>query len=288
MGSDILYSAAHDDLFDPSKREGFFPSGRPTKDAALCAEMARLAYCRMEPDFPFDQARIEKILNPIGFPSCQFFEEQGTPRGEGSHGFLAQDPAQKLAVAAFRGTDATDFEDLALDADFIPTSWSKGGNVHEGFAKALAKLPGLQTAVDSLKGFRKLFTGHSLGAAMATLLASLNPPDALYTFGSPRVGDTGFIRSLQGIQGRRYVDCCDIVARVPLEVMNFTHLGKPHYIDRNRKVTFDPDDATVRNDQLLAEIDYVKKYLRFGNVPIRNLADHAPINYIWPVTADGT
>jgi hypothetical protein len=288
MGSDILYSAAHDDLFDPGKREGFFPFGRPNNDATLCAEMARLAYCREEPDFPFDRDRIAKILDRIEFASCQFFEEPGTPRGQGSHGFLAKDPAQKLAVVAFRGTDATDFSDLAFDADFIPKSWPKGGNVHEGFAKALAKLPGLQPVMDSLAGFRKLFTGHSLGAAMATLFASLHPPEALYTFGSPRVGDTDFIRSLQGIQGRRYVDCCDIVPRVPLELMNFAHLGKPHYIDRNRKVTFDPDDGTMRNDQLLAEIDYVRKYLRFGNVPIRNLADHAPINYIWPVTADGT
>ena len=288
MGSDILYSAAHDDLFDPGKREGFFPSGRPNNDTTLCAEMTRVAYCREEPDFPFDQDRIEKILDRIGFASCQFFEEPGTPRGAGSHAFLAQDPAQKLALVAFRGTDASDFEDLAFDADFIPKPWKMGGNVHEGFAKALAKLPTLPPKVASLAGFRKLFTGHSLGAAMATLLASLNPPEALYTFGSPRVGDTGFIRSLQGIQGRRYVDCCDIVPRVPLEVMNFAHLGKPHYIDRNRKVTFDPDDATMRNDQLLAEIDYVKKYIRFGNVPIRNLADHAPINYIWPVTADGS
>jgi len=51
------YSAAQDDLYNPGRRDEFFLSGRPTSDAVLCVEMARLAYCRVEPDFGFDRNR---------------------------------------------------------------------------------------------------------------------------------------------------------------------------------------------------------------------------------------
>ena len=46
MSSSIPYSAEPDDLFYPCKRGEFFPAGRPELEAALCAEMARLAYCK--------------------------------------------------------------------------------------------------------------------------------------------------------------------------------------------------------------------------------------------------
>jgi hypothetical protein len=34
-------------------------------------------------------------------------------------------------------------------------------------------------------------------------------------------------------------------------------------------------------------VQYFFKYAwRFGNVGVRELADHTPLNYVWPVTAD--
>jgi hypothetical protein len=87
MSPRIAYSAAQDDLFNPGRRDGFF-SPAPQSEAALSAEMARLAYCRKEPDFGLDQERIQKILKIIGF-ECQFFESQNRPQGKGSHCFLA-------------------------------------------------------------------------------------------------------------------------------------------------------------------------------------------------------
>ena len=108
MSPKTAYSAAQDDLFNPGRRNEFF-SPAPRSDAALCVEMARLAYCRKEPDFGFDQDRIEKVLRPIGFARPQFFESHENPEGTGMHCFLAlRDDAEKnrkLAIVAFRGTD---------------------------------------------------------------------------------------------------------------------------------------------------------------------------------------
>jgi hypothetical protein len=73
MSPNIPYTAAQEDLFNPGRREEFF-SPKPRSDAALCAEMARLAYCRKEPDFGFDRERIEKLLAGIEFRPHKFVE----------------------------------------------------------------------------------------------------------------------------------------------------------------------------------------------------------------------
>src|SRR5215475_1766357 len=216
--SAIPYSPKKVDLFYPVRGGDFFPHGLPDTEASLCAEMARLAYSRVEPYFQFDQRQIRAVLEPLGF-ACQFFESTGMPEGRGTHALLAlhEDPEsnKKLAVVAFRGTDAADPTDLADDAELLLTNWSQGGRVHSGFAQALTHvLPALTTVLDKVEG-RLLFTGHSLGAAMATLLASIKRPDFLYTFGSPRVGDAEFVSTLRGTSNRRFVDCCDIVTLIP-------------------------------------------------------------------------
>ena len=75
---DIPYSAERDDLYYPAKRAVFFPNGRPQSDAALCVEMALLAYCRQNTCFAFDQPRIRKILASIQFTDCELRGLEGT------------------------------------------------------------------------------------------------------------------------------------------------------------------------------------------------------------------
>ena len=250
--------------------------------------MARLSYFRSETDFAFDQNRIRKVLGRIQFTGCKFFDSAGRPKHRGSHALLALDDSTKLAVLAFRGTDADDPTDIGDDLNALPESWSAGGKVHTGFAGALMEVwPAAEKELQALHDYTLLFTGHSLGAAMATLAASLHTPNSLYTFGSPRVGDEAFAAALAGVDNHRYVDCCDLVARVPpAGVFGYTHLGRPYYIDRHREIQRDPDEALIREDQLEAEIKYIEEYSwRVGDVAVRALADHSPVNYVWPVTA---
>jgi len=284
------YSAAEEDLFDPGKRDGFFAVVPPKSEAALCADMARLAYCRLEPEFGCDVDRIRAILNNrVGFQTCNFFESQGTPQGKGIHCFLAlRDSAEgKVAVVAFRGTDVKDPTNICFDADFEFCDWKPGGRVHQGFAEGLNEvLSRLDPEIRKLGDYRLLYTGHSLGAALATLMASLRPPAVLYTFGSPRVGDQAFADTMRDVEHYRHQDCCDLVTRVPLESMHYVHVGTLRYIDRNRRILENPGEAAILGDHGLAETEYAAQYaFKAGNIRMRDLADHSPINYVWPVTA---
>src|SRR5204863_9992458 len=100
MNASVAYSPKKDDLFFPCKNAQFFSAGAPTSDAALCVELARLAYCRSDANVAFDQVRIRTELERIGFTATGFFESQGTPQGRGTHCFLAMSQDQELAVAA--------------------------------------------------------------------------------------------------------------------------------------------------------------------------------------------
>jgi hypothetical protein len=280
MITDIAYSANRDDLYSPCKNAQFFAAGPPRSDAALCVELARLVYCRNASTFAFDRERIGAVLNSVGFTHCEFFEAGGT------HCFLAKRP-KELAVLAIRGTDADDPTDLGNDADIVLTPWERGGRVHHGFATALNMVrPDVENALRCIED-RVLFTGHSLGAAMVTLLASARKPDFLYTFGSPKVGDSDFVDTLNAVPNCRYVDCCDLVARMPPDILGYAHLRNADYIYADRHVTFNPDAEVVEADQAHAREKYLVEYAwRHGNIVLRDLADHAPINYVLPVSAD--
>jgi hypothetical protein len=295
MSQGVPYSASQQDLYYPAKFLDSFPTQRPKTDQELCAWMCWLAYCDRFPNFAFDRDKIRQKLAPLGFQPLQpqgFFESQGHDRNGGTHCFVAvhDDPApeNKLAVVAFRGTDKDDPTDLLDDVEAQLVDWNGKGQVFDGFKDALAEVEpkfGLVQALQPID-YKLLFTGHSLGAALATLLASVRTPSALYTIGCPRVGDHDFVASLSDVNSFRYVDCCDIVTQLPPALLGYAHLGDPYYIDRNRNVSENPSDDFISADRLRARADYLLQYAwKSGNVSVRDLADHAPINYVTAIAA---
>ncbi|KAI3830611.1 hypothetical protein MKX03_016443 [Papaver bracteatum] len=173
-----------------------------------------------------------------------------------------------LIVVAFRGTEPFNMKDWSTDVDLSWFSMGKMGRVHLGFMKAL----GLQNDKDYIKGWPKTYTGdkvlayytirdqlnklleqnkgariiitgHSLGAALATLFPSilvLHQEDTIlksiygvYTFGQPRVGDKDFgvimKENLNGTFKRyhRIVYRFDVVPRIPFDdrISQFAHFG---------------------------------------------------------------
>lgn len=290
MSQGAPYSARQQDLYYPTKNLDLLPKQRPKSDAELCAWMAWLAYCDQFPDFAFDRGKITQALEPLGFKPVGFFESERRERNGGTHCFVAlHDDAVKenrLAVVTFRGTDKDDPRDLLDDVEVELVGWKGKGKVFEGFAKALAEVEKTLLPVVQAIDCRVLFTGHSLGAALATLLAGVRAPSALYTIGSPRVGDHDFLASLGGLKSFRYVDCCDVVTTLPPPLLGYEHLGDPLYIDSNRKIIPNPGDDFISSDTSRAAIVYFLQYgWKRGNVWFRKLADHAPINYVTAIAA---
>jgi pimeloyl-ACP methyl ester carboxylesterase len=153
----------------------------------------------------------------------------------GTDGFIATSVGAGLTVLAFRGTEASKPEDVLADGLTTSVPWDpqdpSRGNVHEGFARAYGRVrEGVRQVLAAHPG-RVLIAGYSLGAGLATLAASdhagRNP--ALITFGSPRVGDEAFkaTLTLAGVTTIHwFVDCCDLVTRIPPERFDEPHVEK--------------------------------------------------------------
>lgn len=271
------YDATRESLYHPGNANNFFQLGTIKDDAALCAEMSRLAYVK-------EESRLVEYLKRAGFQKDKIigYADNGTQL------FIASRPDDNLTVVAFRGTEPDDPSDIFTDAKFLLTPWTDEagrplGQVHKGFADALLKDGLLQQIVTCLNSMepptRVLLTGHSLGAALATISASWITAAHLYTFGSPLVGDATFAQAVKDIKHFRYVDCCDLVTRVP-PGFGYVHVGSRHYLDRDGQLLSSPSDAVIAADCLAAEFWYLQKALLPGNVLSRDFADHTPINYV--------
>jgi predicted lipase len=135
--------------------------------------------------------------------------------------------------------------------------------VHPGFAEALQSV--WQTLQKQLATFGTKpiwLTGHSLGGAIATLLAYQLPTRvaALYTFGSPCVGTTAFAQTFKskGLQEKafRYLHGDDAVAKAfELLKMDYQHVGQLFSLAARKhglleQVLSDVVDTTVGLNQL--------------------------------------
>jgi hypothetical protein len=259
------YDASMADLTTPCKPP-FFNGWQPAKPDALCAELARLAYCEGD--------AVKNALAPVGF---SLVAEISEPSGTGTYGILVRN--DRTAVLAFRGTQPDDMSDIMDDANILPMSWETGGKVHSGFANALLRVRDQVARLLGAETLPVIMTGHSLGAAVATLAASLFHPKLLVTFGSPHVGDTEFCQGLtSAVSINRYVDCCDIVCQLPPD---FLPIGQLHYIDFKGEILLEPTNEAIVFDQVAGQKDYLLNYAFLpGAATTRNLADHSPINYV--------
>lgn len=139
-----------------------------------------------------------------------------------------------VTYVVWRGTQILEGVHFAaewvLDGFCFPmVSWPGRGRVHRGFDDMYNCAN--TSLVDCLRQYpvtnAKLVTGHSLGAAVATLCHADIGGDLL-TFACPRVGDADFARGLFDGPTIRVVNDPDIVPDVPLDqapIWNFRHGG---------------------------------------------------------------
>ena len=301
MRKRIPYSFEPRDLFSPGLADDFFhPDYGPVpSDEALCAEISRLAYVRHE-----DAGGRERLVTILRDRAK--FDLNACFNASGSQGFAASGAnpqGNRVTVIAFRGTEPNEGSDLGFDLRAWPLTLPGGGRVHRGFFDAFAAVQRDALAAIQNASGRLLITGHSLGAAMATICAAVAPVEKragmlLCTFGSPRIGDDAFAASLAGVTHLRHAGAIDVVSRVPpvLPVLRYHHHGIFRCIDRDGAVhEFHRDEAADRQaDPLRAQsrasqsFGDITRRLIARLVPLRQLADHAPINYmsaVWGIRA---
>ena len=133
--------------------------------------------------------------------------------------------------------------------------------VHQGFRKALDSVWNSIDKELATLTCPVFYTGHSLGAALATLAALRRAPRALYTFASPRVGNEVFVVSFGSLPIFRIVDDKDALTLLPPEALGFRHVGALQLLT----------DPTV---------DSCRDWPKHLSALPKPLADHAPINYV--------
>lgn len=204
-------------------------------NATSLAKAANLVYA--------DWESVDTEVKVAGYKKFKYFDKVGT------QAFVAAN--DKNIIVSFRGTEADKMEDIITDLKVTFTE-TKFGKVHTGFYEAV------KLVIDDVCAYVKevrdnnqnlWVTGHSLGAALATLgTAFLQDAklhvNGLYTFGQPRVGDDDFAAKFNiRFKSRtfRVVNNCDIVTRVPMRSIGYSHIGTHVYLDSDNNLHLDQE-----------------------------------------------
>jgi len=192
--------------------------------AIQCARIARLAY---------------GVTGTVdGFEYRGKFDNAGT-NTQGIFGILDDE----AFVLAFRGSEESGVADWLTDLKFIQKAYpytpegDKQVKVHGGFIWAYESVrDAVQHQIRENKLNKVVLTGHSLGAALATLASfdfKVAEPDKevhCYTFGSPKVGNRKFVDAYNRRvpDTFRFVNGSDLIPRLP--PMGYDHVGLLHLL----------------------------------------------------------
>ena len=230
----------------------------------LFAQLSQLSYSNLK--------AVKKQAKRMGFDQIEFYNR------DGAQAYRLQNSSDIVIVC--RGTEPTQFNDISADLKAIPVMAETVSRVHKGFKDEVDELwPMVLEDLRDIDDEHLWFTGHSLGAAMTTIMASrcfhddaLANPEEVYTYGSPRVGFRKYCDSL-GCIHHRWVNNNDIVTRVPLWTMGYRHDGQEHYMNAYGKV------RKISGWQRTKD-RWRGMWMGIKKGSIDNFSDHSMVNYI--------
>ncbi|MDJ0846456.1 lipase family protein [Crocosphaera sp.] len=218
-------------------------------------------------------------------PKYKFIQDLNKDDNEitGTECFVAGD--EKKIIVSFRGTQVDQKEDVLTDIN-LKLIDGPLGEVHRGFLRGVDSV--WEELLETIKEFQDQgqslwFTGHSLGAALANItVAKLiddldKPVYGLYTFGQPRVGNRTFARNFNiEFKSRyfRFVNNNDVVTRIPLRSMSYSHAGNFLYFDTDKVLHSDLHWWYVFVDNIGGVME------DFGKIGLDNIKDHDMSDYI--------
>ncbi|KAK8066310.1 hypothetical protein PG997_013057 [Apiospora hydei] len=172
-------------------------------------------------------------------------------------GFLSTDPKNKVIVLSFRGSHS--IRNWITNFVFLqePCGLVGGCLLHAGFAGAYKEVAeplrtALAAATKANPDYKIVFTGHSLGAAIATVAAAYERAAGhaidLYTYGSPRVGNRAFVDFVTKQAGLEYrvTHLADPVPRLPPIFANYRHTSPEYWLSDGEATTIDYTAADIK------------------------------------------
>lgn len=262
------YFKDYDVLLNPP----IFRAAYSDRMAWILASMSQLAYDRYEDDK--NPKLLELFTAKLKSGGFKLLEIYNSPETD-TQAFLAANG--DYAVLAFRGTEVTSRKDIMTDAK-AKRIVDIEGRVHGGFRAAFESVKQkIEKGILGLDNIPLYITGHSLGAALATVATQEleNNPDikgriaACYTYGSPRVGNTQYDKNFKA-PIYRMVNTTDIVTIVPLLAMGYVHIGDVRFLGRK------PGDFSRRVPIFLRILLFLAGVFRlFGPW----VGDHAIVEY---------
>ncbi|WP_282703949.1 lipase family protein [Streptomyces sp. CC219B] len=255
------------------------PDGVIPHVMATCSAYAYAGFAQVG-----DPETVAMIMARLGLEenNCRVFEQRVDAMYIASAGYLIQDKDRRVAVLCYRGTQPEDIISILTDADVRPEMLAvelqgRRHEVHAGFYRNVRAtrhlvIEALERAlrgesVDSREegtrggGLEALYiTGHSLGGAMAAIMALtlVHEPryrhivdrlKGVYTFGQPMVGGPDLAKACAEVPGPhdvhvlrdrllRYIFDRDVVpALPPRPVGPYAPFGREFHYRRRRGLT---------------------------------------------------
>ncbi|KAL2062448.1 hypothetical protein VTL71DRAFT_6714 [Oculimacula yallundae] len=166
-------------------------------------------------------------------------------------GFVGLNPAKSLILVSFAGSGAT-IRNWLANFSFAQIAYTipgcKSCTVHSGFAKGWAErrtviIDAVKVALVAHPDFKVVISGHSIGGAVGTLAAaelrSLGINADVYSYGSPRVGNTAFASFVTAQQGGnfRMTHENDPVAQIPPSWIGYEHTSPEYWLSGGSATT---------------------------------------------------
>ncbi|KAE8824634.1 hypothetical protein PTNB73_07480 [Pyrenophora teres f. teres] len=223
----------------------------------LMGQYSTAAYCPNNFNSPGDQiecasGNCPRVQDADSVTAAEYsrYVIPHVPQDEGTQetstdvtGFVAVDHTNQLIVVSFRGSSSLDNWRTNLEFDVTQTNLCDDCTAHRGFWQSWLDAKdrvqsAVQQAAASFPKYKITVTGHSLGAAIATLAAATMRHDgytvALYNFGSPRIGGAKINNYITNQPGGNYriTHWNDPIPRLPLLTMGYVHVSPEYYINK--------------------------------------------------------
>ncbi|MCA9716446.1 MAG: lipase family protein [Myxococcales bacterium] len=269
-----------------------------------------------------DRRGLGDVLNRTVLPGarCELIESRNSALLVDTQVFLVRQAEAGVTIVVFRGTEfgGAGISDVLTDFAIDPIPYPKDADstVHRGFLRGLVAVwPTLLDALARHPQDRLYLTGHSLGGALAALMAvALCLPEgggvmgttdeaarvsardrlvAVYTFGQPMIGSPSFARRAAVALARhvtvvRHIYNRDAIPRQPGRALGrFAHFGDEVWATEGSSGwTPTPGKAVVQDltiaGLMAGAVDFLFRQTaltRALKLP-RSLSDHVPQHYV--------